>query len=216
MLGSRGTLRGDSTYGPGIVTLGDILEILPFEDPVVVVQLDGKAVWDCLEGALSKYPAQEGYVYSPPPTFPVLSPFAVLEGAVRKQADSIASLFNRRIRRFPIVGGMEVEWDSRRPPGQRVLSVQLVSHHKRSRSRSSPFTQPLSSSSSDGEETNEEEEEDVKVITKADGVEVKVRLGKKGVREPIERKEGGRLYTVVTREVHPTHPHDSHSLVSRS
>lgn len=210
-------MRGDSTYGPGIVTLGDILEILPFEDPVVVVQLDGKAVWDCLEGALSKYPAQEGYVClsPPPPLSRPFSPFAVLEAAVRK-ADSTARLSNRRISRFPIVGGMKVEWDSRRPPGQRVLSVQLVSHHKRSRSRSSPFTQPLSSSSSEDEETDEEEEEDVKVITKADGVEVKVRLGKKGAREPIERKEGGRLYTVVTREVHPAHPHAFHFFGTRS
>lgn len=29
-----GTLRGDSVYQPGKITLGDILEILPFDDPV--------------------------------------------------------------------------------------------------------------------------------------------------------------------------------------
>jgi 5'-nucleotidase len=74
---SAGTLRGDSVYPPGKrlplvarltptevvegeITLGDILEILPFEDPTVVLELDGEALWDALEAGLSKYPAQEG------------------------------------------------------------------------------------------------------------------------------------------------------------
>lgn len=55
-----GTLRGDSTYGPGLLTLGDILEILPFEDPLIVVEADGETLWEALEGGLSKWPAQEG------------------------------------------------------------------------------------------------------------------------------------------------------------
>ncbi|EKM82846.1 hypothetical protein AGABI1DRAFT_53371 [Agaricus bisporus var. burnettii JB137-S8] len=83
-----GTLRGDSTYGPGVITLGDILEILPFDDPVVVLQLDGETIWEALEVALEFWPAQEG--------------------------------------RFPVLSGFKVVWDSRRPPGQRVLSVTLV------------------------------------------------------------------------------------------
>lgn len=48
----------------GNVTLGDILEILPFEDPAVVLELDGGAIWDAMESALSTWPAQEGYVTS--------------------------------------------------------------------------------------------------------------------------------------------------------
>ncbi len=44
----------------GIVTLGDILEILPFDDPVVVLELDGESVWEALEAALGTWPAQEG------------------------------------------------------------------------------------------------------------------------------------------------------------
>lgn len=63
----------------GKITLGDILEILPFDDPVVCLEvspvaglcssydshhfgqkLDGKGVHDVLECALSKWPAQEG------------------------------------------------------------------------------------------------------------------------------------------------------------
>ncbi|KAF9036929.1 Metallo-dependent phosphatase [Hymenopellis radicata] len=61
-----GTLRGDSIYGPGYITLGDILEILPFEDPIVVLELDGQAIWDALEASLETWPAQEG-------RFPVIS-----------------------------------------------------------------------------------------------------------------------------------------------
>lgn len=72
-----GTLRGDSVYGPGRhqeldnhrfpltflsgnITLGDILEILPFEDPIVVLELDGETLWDALEASLTTWPAQEG------------------------------------------------------------------------------------------------------------------------------------------------------------
>ncbi|WVW79106.1 hypothetical protein I302_101071 [Kwoniella bestiolae CBS 10118] len=65
-----GTLRGDSQYGPGKITLGDILEILPFEDPVVCIEIDGAGIWDTLESALSKWPAQEG-------RFPIVSGLAV-------------------------------------------------------------------------------------------------------------------------------------------
>ncbi|KGB76109.2 hypothetical protein CNBG_1947 [Cryptococcus deuterogattii R265] len=65
-----GTLRGDSQYGPGKISLGDILEILPFEDPVVCIELDGKGIWNALESALSKWPAQEG-------RFPIVSGLAV-------------------------------------------------------------------------------------------------------------------------------------------
>lgn len=38
------------------------MEILPFEDPVVVKALDGEAIWSALEAGLSTWPAQEGCV----------------------------------------------------------------------------------------------------------------------------------------------------------
>lgn len=76
-------LRGDSIYGPGTriyfsgfrsagrngtqmsqsigyLTLGDVLEILPFEDPLVVLEISGKTLWDALEASLATWPAQEG------------------------------------------------------------------------------------------------------------------------------------------------------------
>jgi len=45
---------------PGEITLGDIMEILPFEDPIVVIEVDGETLWGALEGALETWPAQEG------------------------------------------------------------------------------------------------------------------------------------------------------------
>lgn len=44
----------------GEITLGDILEILPFDDPIIVLELDGKAIWDALEAGFETWPAQEG------------------------------------------------------------------------------------------------------------------------------------------------------------
>lgn len=72
-----GALRGDSVYGPGElgyflrnttvlmnsegnIMLGDIMEILPFEDSIVVLELDGETIWQAFEAGLSTWPAQEG------------------------------------------------------------------------------------------------------------------------------------------------------------
>jgi 2',3'-cyclic-nucleotide 2'-phosphodiesterase (5'-nucleotidase family) len=40
--------------------MGDIVEILPFGDPVVILELDGATLWDTLESSLGKWPALEG------------------------------------------------------------------------------------------------------------------------------------------------------------
>jgi hypothetical protein len=45
----------------GDITLGDIMEILPFDDSVVVLELDGKTIWETLEAGFSLWPATEGY-----------------------------------------------------------------------------------------------------------------------------------------------------------
>ncbi|KAJ7043265.1 Metallo-dependent phosphatase-like protein [Mycena alexandri] len=77
-----GTFRGDSIYGPGLMSIGDILEILPFEDPIVVIELDGAALWDALEASLSTWPAQEG-------RFPVISGFRVSWDSRRKPGERV-------------------------------------------------------------------------------------------------------------------------------
>ncbi|CAE7121238.1 unnamed protein product [Rhizoctonia solani] len=75
-----GTLRGDSVYS-GDITLGDLLEILPFEDPIVVQALEGETIWNVLEAGLSTWPAQEG-------RFPIIS-------GIRVEWDSTLAPGNR-------------------------------------------------------------------------------------------------------------------------
>ncbi|KAI0031814.1 Metallo-dependent phosphatase [Vararia minispora EC-137] len=86
-----GMLRGDSIYGPGEachLTLGDILEILPFEDPLVVLELDGKTLWDALEASVSTWPAQEG-------RFPVISGFRVSWDSRKPRGQRILGIWLR-------------------------------------------------------------------------------------------------------------------------
>jgi 2',3'-cyclic-nucleotide 2'-phosphodiesterase (5'-nucleotidase family) len=48
------------SHSIGYLTLGDVLEILPFEDPLVVLEISGKTLWEALEASLATWPAQEG------------------------------------------------------------------------------------------------------------------------------------------------------------
>ena len=57
---ASGTIRGDQVYPPGVILLKDILNCFPFEDPVTVLKVTGKAIVDALENAVSKFPAYEG------------------------------------------------------------------------------------------------------------------------------------------------------------
>jgi len=134
-----GTLRGDSVYGPGNITLGNIMEILPFEDSLVVLELDGETIWAALEAGVAKWPAQEG--------------------------------------RFPAVSGFRVVWDSRRPPGQRVLSVHLDPETSES-TIDTPIRAP-------GEDTP----------TKSATINAS-----QDPADEVKREKGGRMYKVVMRE----------------
>ncbi|KAF9630964.1 5'-nucleotidase [Lasiodiplodia theobromae] len=57
---SSGTMRGDQVYAAGVLTVGDIRNCLPFEDPTVVIRVSGQAIWAALENSVSLYPALEG------------------------------------------------------------------------------------------------------------------------------------------------------------
>ncbi|KAH7083327.1 Metallo-dependent phosphatase-like protein [Paraphoma chrysanthemicola] len=57
---AAGTIRGDQIYPPGVLKLRDIINCFPFEDPVVVLKVTGKAIFDALENGVSNYPALEG------------------------------------------------------------------------------------------------------------------------------------------------------------
>lgn len=55
-----GTIRGDQIYPPGVILLKDILNCFPFEDPVIVIKVTGKAISEALENAVCLVPALEG------------------------------------------------------------------------------------------------------------------------------------------------------------
>jgi 2',3'-cyclic-nucleotide 2'-phosphodiesterase (5'-nucleotidase family) len=55
-----GTIRGDLMIPPGPITVGDIMEIFPFEDPCIVIEICGKDLREAVENGLSTYPKQEG------------------------------------------------------------------------------------------------------------------------------------------------------------
>ena len=57
---AAGTVRGDQIYPPGVLLLKDILNCFPFEDPVVVLRIKGKAILDSLENSVCLVPALEG------------------------------------------------------------------------------------------------------------------------------------------------------------
>lgn len=57
---ASGTIRGDQVYPPGVLKLRDIVNCFPFEDPVVVLKVTGKAIREALENGVSNYPALEG------------------------------------------------------------------------------------------------------------------------------------------------------------
>lgn len=99
--------------------------------------------------------------------------------------------------RFPVIAGMEVTWSSTSPPGQRVKSVELVSHRKAVADR-------LGQPADEGGESDDEEDSDAseggEVVQLAEGVECELKKKTYRHREPIKREKGGRSYNVVTRE----------------
>ncbi|KIK95089.1 hypothetical protein PAXRUDRAFT_407850 [Paxillus rubicundulus Ve08.2h10] len=81
-----GDLRGDGVYPPGVLTLGNLMTILPFLDPMVVLELDGNALWDAMESGLSKWPVQEG-------RFPAISGFRVSWDSRRKGGSRVLKIW---------------------------------------------------------------------------------------------------------------------------
>ena len=57
---AAGTVRGDQIYPPGVLLLKDLLNCFPFEDPVVVLRIKGKAILEALENSVCLFPALEG------------------------------------------------------------------------------------------------------------------------------------------------------------
>ncbi|KAF2493416.1 5'-nucleotidase [Lophium mytilinum] len=57
---AAGTIRGDQIYPPGVLRLKDLMDCFPFEDPVVVIKVKGKAIVEALENGVGSYPSLEG------------------------------------------------------------------------------------------------------------------------------------------------------------
>ncbi|KAH9210285.1 5'-nucleotidase [Leptodontidium sp. 2 PMI_412] len=57
---ASGTIRGDQIYPPGVLKAKDIMNCFPFEDPCVVLKVNGQAILDAIENSVSLYPALEG------------------------------------------------------------------------------------------------------------------------------------------------------------
>ncbi|KAG4435346.1 hypothetical protein IFR05_009169 [Cadophora sp. M221] len=57
---ASGTIRGDQIYPPGVLKARDIMNCFPFEDPCVVLKVNGQAILDAIENSVSLYPALEG------------------------------------------------------------------------------------------------------------------------------------------------------------
>lgn len=53
-----GAIRSDAVYEPGPLTVRDIMDIFPFEDPCVVLRLSGQDLLDALENGISAVPTK--------------------------------------------------------------------------------------------------------------------------------------------------------------
>ena len=51
-----GAFRGDEVYGPGVVTIRDVMDVFPFEDACVVIKIKGKHIFEALENGVSAVP----------------------------------------------------------------------------------------------------------------------------------------------------------------
>lgn len=64
-----GSIRADLTYSPGVLTKRDVLSILPFNNPVVKIEITGKTLREALEHGLAKSGGEE----NEPGRFPQIS-----------------------------------------------------------------------------------------------------------------------------------------------
>lgn len=55
-----GTFRSDAIHPAGPITLGDLVAILPYMDPTLVLECTGTQILAGLENGVSMYPRMEG------------------------------------------------------------------------------------------------------------------------------------------------------------
>jgi hypothetical protein len=82
-------------------------------------------------------------------------------------------------RRFPIVAGLRVVWDHRKPPNQRVESIHLVDP------------------GNDEDDQGASADDLIDFVEQEDGTRVEVKQKKIQIGAEVKREEGGRIYRVV-------------------
>ncbi|KIY73873.1 Metallo-dependent phosphatase [Cylindrobasidium torrendii FP15055 ss-10] len=81
-----GDFRGDGVYEPGYFTLKNLMTVLPYGDPTIVVELDANGLWDTVESSLSKWPTQEG-------RFPAISGMRVTWDSTKPGGSRVQSIW---------------------------------------------------------------------------------------------------------------------------
>ena len=89
-----GSIRADLTYNPGSLTKRDVLSMLPFNNPVVKIEITGKTLREVLEHGVARsaedpepgrFPQVSGLTYKYDTTRPVGS--RIVEAKVNGHAD---------------------------------------------------------------------------------------------------------------------------------
>lgn len=57
---NSGTFRSDQIHAAGPFTMRDLVNIIPMQDPLIVVEVSGKVLHEALENSVSTYPKLEG------------------------------------------------------------------------------------------------------------------------------------------------------------
>lgn len=57
---NSGTFRSDQIHDAGPFTMKDLVSIIPMQDPLIVIEVTGKVLYEALENGVSSYPKLEG------------------------------------------------------------------------------------------------------------------------------------------------------------
>jgi 5'-nucleotidase len=57
---NSGQIRADFVYEPALLTIGDLESMLPYEEPIVLIEVTGEDLLEALENSVCKLPALEG------------------------------------------------------------------------------------------------------------------------------------------------------------
>lgn len=81
-----GAIRSDNKYGPGSITMKDVLLMFPFQDPCVVLKLTGQQIRSCLENGVSSVPKLDG-------RFPQISGMRFVYDKTRPPGDRVLDIY---------------------------------------------------------------------------------------------------------------------------